>query len=118
MTESKGKPFKLSERAFLFARRMLELCNMIPDTPEGRRIRGQLSGAGLGIPTNIEEAEGAVTKKDKRKSFITARKEAREARIILRIISGKYIDDEIAAPEIQEATELVNILSAIIDKLG
>jgi four helix bundle protein len=113
-----SKPYKLSERAFLFARRMLEICGMLPNTPECMRIRGQLSGAGIAVPTNVEEAEGSVTKKDKRHSFVIARKEAREARVLLRIISGKYLAEEVIAPDIQESTELVNILSTIIEKLG
>ncbi|MBP7055554.1 MAG: hypothetical protein KBB52_01710 [Candidatus Omnitrophica bacterium] len=46
-----------------------------------------------------------------------ARKEAKEARYWLRIISGKYIKREEVALDIIEAQELVNILSAIINKI-
>lgn len=52
-----------------------------------------------------------------RRAFVIARKEAREARYWLRLIDrmlGKKIP---VRPDINEASELVYILSAIISKL-
>ena len=113
-----GKPFDLGERTLLFARRMLDICEMLPDTPECRRIRGQLGGAGTSVGANYEEGDGALTKKEKRNAFGVSRREARESRYFLRVISGKYLPPEEVAADIVEADELVKIFSKIIDKLG
>ncbi|MHC5039150.1 MAG: four helix bundle protein, partial [Planctomycetota bacterium] len=91
---SNEKPFDLGERCVIFAKRILDICEMLPDTPECRRIRGQLGGAGTAVGANYEEGDGALTKKDKRKSFVHSRKEARESRFFLRVISGKYLPVE------------------------
>ena len=113
-----GKPYDLRERTFLFALDVLELCSKLPRAPETNAVREQLSRAGTSVGANVEEADGALTKKDKRKSFVVSRKEAGEARYWLRIINarwGAYVD---AAPLVQEAFELMNIISTIIRKLG
>ena len=94
------KPYDLAERLLQFARRILDICAMLPDTPEGRRIRGQLAGAGTSVGANFEEGEGAITKKEKRRSFSYSRREARESRFFLKAISGKMIPaEEVEAAE-------------------
>lgn len=55
--DSGGKPFDLGERCLVFGRRMLDVCEMLPDTPEGRRIRGQIGGAGPSVGANYEEGD-------------------------------------------------------------
>jgi len=91
---------------------------MLPDTPEGRRIRGQLAGAGTSVGANYQEGNGALTKKEMRKSFGVSRKEARESLFFLKAISGKMIQVEEVEPDIKEAQEIVNIFSSIIQKIG
>jgi four helix bundle protein len=91
---------------------------MLPEKPECQRIRGQLGGAGTSVGANYQEGDGSLTKAERRKSFSVARKEARECRFFLQVISGKYVDESEVAGDIQEADELVKIFSAIIDKLS
>lgn len=80
------------------------------------RIRGQLGGSGTSVGANYEEADGTLTKRDFVNKVVIARKEAKETRYFLRIISGTYIDSEELAADIRESEEIINILSAIINK--
>jgi four helix bundle protein len=114
----KDKPYDLGQRTLIFGRRILDICAMLPEKPECQRIRGQLGGAGTSVGANYQEGDGSLTKAERRKSFSVARKEARECKFFLQVISGKYVDESEVAGDIQEAGELVKIFSAIIDKLS
>jgi len=96
----------------------LEICQKIPRNPECNRIREQLGGAGTSIGANYEEADGTITKRDFISKVVIARKEAKEARYWLRLISGLYIKAEEIAGDIQESEEIINILSSILKKSG
>jgi four helix bundle protein len=115
---AREKPYDLGQRTLIFGRRILDICAMLPEKPECQRIRGQLGGAGTSVGANYQEGDGSLTKAERRKSFSVARKEARECRFFLQVISGKYVDESEVAGDIQEAGELVKIFSAIIDKLS
>ncbi len=97
--------------------RIIEIVGTLPESAQGRAVKEQLVRAGTSIGANVEEGDGAVSRPDKRKSFTIARKEARETRYWLTLIDrvwGKTID---VRADLQEATEILYILSAIIDKL-
>jgi four helix bundle protein len=110
------KPYDIRERTFEFAVRVLNIAGAMPNEGGGRMLASQLSRSGTSVGANVEEADGAVTRADKRKTLIVARKEVREARYWLRLLDrmGTKIP---VREEIAEATELLYILSAIIDKL-
>ena len=110
------KIYDLKERLLVFAKRVLEICKMLPRNPEANRIRGQLGGAGTSIGANYEEADGSNSKKDFVNKTVIARKEARETRYWLRVISGLYIPEENIAADIKESQEIINILSSMIKK--
>ena len=80
-----AKPYDLRERSLEFAVRMLRVAASLPLDSEGLIVRPQIARAGASIGANIEEADGAISKKDKRKSFSISRKETRETRYWLRI---------------------------------
>jgi len=44
--ENPKKPYDLREHLLVFAKRMLEICKMLPPFPECARIRTQLGGTG------------------------------------------------------------------------
>ncbi|MBU0764194.1 MAG: four helix bundle protein, partial [Bacteroidetes bacterium] len=48
--------------------------------------------------------------------ILISRKEAKETRYFLRVISGTYIDPEDIKDDIREAEEIINILSSMINK--
>jgi four helix bundle protein len=112
-----SKPYDIRERTMQFALRVLEITGTLPDTPEGQVLRQQLVRAGTSIGANVEEADGAVSKADKRKSLVIARKECRESHYFLMLIQRKWESKQGLQADVKEATEILYILSSIISKL-
>ncbi len=112
------KPYDIRERAFLFSIRILELCGQLPSSPEGLVVRHQLARCGTSVGANLEESDGTVSKADRRKSLVIARKEALETRYWIRIIQHKWPTSADARPHLQEATEIIRILSRLIQLLS
>ncbi len=112
---SKSVPFDIQKRTFLFGVRVIKLVGRLPRTVSGMEIGRQLIRAGTSVGSNMEEADGAVSKKDFVNHVRIARKEARESRYWLTLIEAAALlhDPEIRALT-QEANELVRILSSII----
>lgn len=113
-----GKPYDLKLRTFEFACGILDLTEPLPDHGSAKYVKDQLGRAALSVGANVEEADGTLTRKDARTSFIVARKEARETRYWLRVIQRKWRDTPDVREAIVEGTELTKILSSIIEKLG
>lgn len=111
------KPYDIRERTLQFALRILEITGRLPETPEGKVVRQQLAAAGTSIGANVEEADGAVSKADKRKSLVVARKETREVRYWLRLIERKWAALVDVTADIIESGELLNILSTMVSRL-
>ena len=116
-SRSLRKPYDLRERTFEFALRMLAVAGALPRGGQGTLIADQLSRCGSSVGANVEEADGAVSRADKRRTFIIARKEVREVRYWLRLIVRLWGPKISVREDINEATQLLYILSSIIDKL-
>lgn len=109
--------FDLEERTTEFAKRVIRLCKVLTKDPINYRLSGQAVGSAGSVGANYREANDALGKKDFIHRLKIARKEAKEVMHWLELI-------EEANPELkprmqnikQEAKELKNILSAIIDK--
>lgn len=112
------KPYDLRERTLQFALSVLELCGRLPNSIEGDVVRRQLAKSGTSIGANVEEADGALTPKDTRRSFVVARKEAGEARYWLKLIHRRWGASVNADPLIDECTQLMKILFTIVRKLS
>jgi len=80
------KPCDLRGRSLEFAIRMVRVAAMPPLDSEGIVVRRQIARSGTSIGAKIEEADGASSRADKRRSFTIARKETRETRYWPRII--------------------------------
>jgi four helix bundle protein len=79
-----------------------------------RELGRQLLKSGTSVGANLEEADAGESKPDSRHKIGVSRKECREGRYWLRLIS--HADKRIvpvATPLVQEASELVAILTAI-----
>ena len=50
------KPSDLTQRTYEFGIAVVRLCKSLPDTPEARRIRGQLTDSGTSVPANYRAA--------------------------------------------------------------
>jgi four helix bundle protein len=112
------KPYDLRERTLEFGVRILNVATAILKEGASRSVSDQLSRSGTSVGANVEEADGAATRADKRKTFVVARKEARETRYWLRLIDRVWGQKVPVRNDIQEAQEIVNILSTIIDRLA
>ena len=113
---TKEKPFDIKERTFEFGVRIVRLVNTLPRTIAGVKVGNQLVKSGTSIGANVEEADGAESKRDFIHKMSIARKEARETRYWLRIVraTGLGKDTQEVSCLLQESDELVRILSAII----
>lgn len=112
-----GKPYDLRERTFLFSTDIIDLCSKVPNGVVPAVIVTQLIKSATSIGANVQEADGALTKADKRNKFVIARKEANETKYWLRLLERRFVPSENIAPHIQECTEIINILSTIISRL-
>ncbi|MBI2000616.1 MAG: four helix bundle protein [candidate division NC10 bacterium] len=110
-------PFDIKKRTFLFAVRIVQLVGRLPRTVAGIEIGRQLIRAGTSVGSNVEEADGAVSRKDFVNHTRIARKEARESRFWLTLIDAADLlrDPEVSAL-MKEADELARILSKIANR--
>jgi len=115
MTE--GKAYDLKIRTFDFAQEILNIADELPQNYRCDVLRRQLIKSGTSIGANIEEADGAITKKDFANKMVIARKEARETYYWLRLLSERYIKKDKVVSSLVECKELISILSAIINKV-
>src|SRR3990167_3279376 len=86
-SQIKPEVYDLRERLLIYARRILAICKMLPRLPECEEIRKQLASAGTSIGANFEEADGALTKKDFINKVGISRKEAKENKYWLIVVS-------------------------------
>jgi four helix bundle protein len=115
MRRAMERPFDIQDRSFLFATEIVDFCK--PALPPGaivRELARQLLNSGTSIGANLEEADAGQSKPDFRSKIAISRKEARETRYWLRLIA--HADPRVrdaAAPLIDEARQLINILTTI-----
>lgn len=110
------KRFDLEDRTLRFARGVLRLVNNVPRSLANVEVCKQLIRSAGSVGANYIEANEALSKRDFVFRLRIARKEAKEARYWLHLLhNGDNRQDDNAAL-VQEATELLRILSAIIEK--
>jgi four helix bundle protein len=112
--KDRGVPFDIRKRTFLFAVRVVQFVGKLPRATAALEIARQLVRAGSSVGCNVEEADGALSRKDFVNQLRIARKEARETRFWFRLIeSANLLRDPELPALIQEADELVRILRKI-----
>ena len=112
------RPYDLEERSYEFARDVRLFVKRIPRTIANVEDARQLIRASGSVGANYIEANEALGKKDFVLRLRIARKEAKESRYWLRLLD---IGDDpnlenVRGRLLQESTELLKILSAIINK--
>jgi four helix bundle protein len=112
----KGKG--IDERAFEFAARVLKMDHALSRNRRvNRRAMNQLVDASTSIGANLEEARGAQSHADFHAKIRISLKEARESHYWLRLLAkSESIPVKRVAPLIQEASEIVAILTTIAKK--
>ena len=107
----------LEMRTRRFAVSIIRLSMTLPDTPEGRIVRNQLTKAGTSIGANYREANRARSKADFRNKIKICEGEASETQYWLEIIvdvEWKSWDE--LKPEYDECSELLAIFTSIGSK--
>ena len=113
-------PYDLGERTFEFACDVVRFCQKLAAAPGvTRQIAWQLSRAGTSIAANYEEAKASYSRREYAAKNAIVLKEAREARLWLRIIlvCGLAADDVEARRLHAESDQLVAIFIATVRKL-
>lgn len=108
----------LPDRTFAFAERIVRLCVALES---GGRVSStlatQLLRSGTSVGANVEEAQGAESRRDFTHKYSLACKEARETHYWLRLLAASGIlPADRLEPLRPEANELVAILTTIIKK--
>jgi four helix bundle protein len=111
-------PYNIEERSFLFACRVLAVCErLIRRGGVAALVGRQLAKAATSVGANLEEATGRQSKADFIARTCVARKEALETQYWLRLVSASIspVPHE-TAELLGESRELVAILTAIVKR--
>ena len=112
---------QIQDRTLEFGVEILRFADKLPKTVAGAVIAKQVIRSGTSIGANMEEADGAASKKDFINKVIISRKEARETRYWLLLIQKAGLlhhesNIKLLEEMIKESHELMKILSAIVNK--
>ena len=105
---------ELEKQTKQFAIDIIRLSMTLPNTPEGRTIRNQLTKAGTSVGANYREANRSRSKKDFRNKIAICESEASETQYWLQVIAGvgwKSWDE--LQPDYDECSELLAIFTSI-----
>jgi four helix bundle protein len=105
---------KLQDRTRVFAIRIIKLATSLPDTPEARVIRYQITKCGTSIGANYREANRSRSKAEFKSKIRICETEASETQYWLEIIKDLgWVPLERLKPELAESSELLAIFTAI-----
>jgi four helix bundle protein len=109
----------LPERTFAFSQRVVALCmSMEKKRGVGRTLLTQLLRSATSVGANVEEGQGSHSRQDFASKYGVACREARETKYWLRLIAScGIVDAELIEPLLNEASQLVAILTTIVRKV-
>ncbi|MEK7192465.1 MAG: four helix bundle protein [Patescibacteria group bacterium] len=111
----KSQKYDLADRTIRFAEQIVAFCTTVPKNPVTMPLISQLVRSGTSVGANYAEADGASSKKDFNNKISICRKEAKETKYWLTVISKAVSDKEEAATYLlKEAQEFILIFSAIL----
>jgi len=110
------KRYDLEERTLKFSKLVIQFVNTLPRTVANTELSRQLVRSAGSVGANYIEANEALGKKDFVMRTRIARKEAKETRYWLELVECSETQAQAQKVLVQEATELLKILSAIITK--
>ncbi len=113
-----SKPYDLEDRTLEFAKNVRAFVKKLPKTIANIEDGRQLIKASGSVGANYIEANEALSKKDFRMRIKICRKESKESRYWLKLVdtNGSRDLEKDRGELIQEATELMNIFGAILQK--
>ena len=113
------KPQEISERAFVFAVRVVKLCQNLDEKPGvSRTLANQLLRSGTSIGANLEESKGGQSRADYLTKVSIALKEARETHYWLRLlVAADIVAENQLTSLLDESNQIIAILTTIVKKL-
>lgn len=109
---------QLENRTKKFAISIIKLSVSLPNTPEGKVIRNQITKSGTSIGANYREANRSRSKADFSNKIEICESESNETLYWLEIINDlKWIEESMIESRIKEADELLAIFTSIGTKL-
>ena len=106
---------ELERRTKEFALRIIRLSMRLPNTPESRVVRTQLTKAGTSIAANYGEANRARSKADFRNKISICESEASETQYWLEVITQmEWLTQDQLNAESKECGELLAILPRLV----
>jgi four helix bundle protein len=107
----------LEKRTRLFAVRIIKISAKLPNTPEGRVVRNQLTKAGTSVGANYREANRARSKADFRNKIKICESESSETQFWLEVITEvKWLSWEEIKTDYEECSELLALFTSIGSK--
>ena len=104
----------LEKRTKKFAGRIIRLSLKLPNTPEARVIRNQITKSGTSIGANYREANRARSKADFRNKIAICESEGSETQYWLEVIAEvEWLSFDEVKYEYEECSELVAIFTSI-----
>jgi len=105
---------KSEKRTRKFAIRIIKLSTKLPNSPEARVIKNQITKAGTSVGANYREANRSRSKADFRNKIKICEGEARETQYWLEIIGEmKWIEQKELEIDHRECSELLAIFTSI-----
>ena len=104
----------LEKRTRQFAVKIIHLSVSLPNTPEARVIRNQITKSGTSIGANYREANRARSKADFKNKIKICESEAGETQYWLEVIvEVNWLPREKIKPEYEECNELLALFTSI-----
>jgi four helix bundle protein len=116
LEEMDNKEFskQLEERTKKFAISIIKLSALLPNTPEGKVIRNQITKSGTSIGANYREANRSRSKADFINKIKICESESNETLYWLEIIVDlNWVENTDTKAQVKEADELLAIFTSI-----
>ena len=105
----------VEQKSFLFAVRIVKLCEHLRKTKKEYTLSKQLLRSGTSIGANVSEAQQPQSRNDFVAKLSIALKEATETKYWLRLLAATdYLTDKEAESMLADCTELEKLLTSII----
>lgn len=105
------------EKTFQFGLRSLKLFIYLRESKVERAVAVQLLRSGTSIGANVEEAIGAISRKDFINKIQIAYREARETSYWIRLLKeSNWLEEKLAASFMKDIEEIIKILTAILKR--
>ena len=111
-----SKQYDLEDRTLIFAARVRDYVKKLPRNMTNMEIGSQLFRSAGSVGANYIEANESLSKRDFVMRAKISRKEAKESRYWLKLSEPDAIAEAEKLSLIQEATELMKIFGAILEK--